>query len=181
MTRTAPDLATPKERRARRQAETARVLARSLEHHGISRAELAAKAGVPDQHGREWADPETNRNIAVADAAAAPHLVRVDLCEHIMGPGWCVAVLPATGARAEDDVRHAARIAQGGGVVVSKLLAAIADGQLDRTECTDIRAALREHIRELVSLDAGLEAGERTMGRPVEHAPKLRVAGGSER
>lgn len=164
---------TPKQRRATRQAEAARVLDASLERHKLSRAQLAAKVGVPEQHAHEWATAEADRNMQLADAAGAPHLVRIDLAEYVAPPGCVVCVLPAT-ERADDDLRVAANIARGGGVVLEKFLTAAADGRLDDEELAEIRYAVREQLRALASFDLGLAEAQKNHGRPL----RLCVAGG---
>lgn len=160
---------TPKQRRATRQAEAARALDASLQRHSLSRAQLAAKVGVPEQHAHEWATAEADRNMQLADAAGAPDLVRVDLAEHILGPTYVAALLPSVD-KPVDDVRAAARIAHGGGAVLGDYLEAIADGTIDRPEATALRARLRAHIRDCVSLELSLEQAEKSHGRAVVSA-----------
>lgn len=166
---------TPQERRAKRQAEASRTLARSLDAHNVSQADLAAKCGVPCPHASEWANPEVNRNISLADAAAAPHLVRIDLAEHLLGPGMVAAVLPAA-SRIDDDFKHAASIARGGGAVLESYLEAIADGTITPAEAAGVRARILEQLRALVSLDASLALIEKQRGAPVR---RLHIAGES--
>lgn len=175
MTSTTP---TPRERLARAQADASRALDASRDRHGHTKGELAARAGAPEQHGASWCDPEGRKNVQLAHAVNFPHLVRIDLAEHVAPPGCVVCVLPAAD-RLVDDLRTAANIARGGGVVLEKYLTAAADGHLDRGEIADIRAAVREQLRALASLDLGLAEAERTAGRVVAHAPRLRVAGGT--
>ncbi len=166
---------TPEQRRAARKAAAARALAASLERHGVPRARLAAAADVPEQHARAWADPEQSRSMPVHALAAIDRRVCLDVCEEALGPGWVIAALPPA-LPVTDDLRQAARIAQGGGAVLEGYLAALADGALDRVEIADIRRRVREQVRELVSLDASLERAEQALGRPMLRP--LRVVGG---
>jgi hypothetical protein len=169
---TAP-LRTARVLREERRARTSLHLRGALERHGVTQAHVAADTGAGPTKVAQWCDPEADSAISVADAQVLPPAIRLELAELILGPGMCAAVLPAA-ERIADDVHHAARIAQGGGVVVSGLLAAVADGHIDRAEAADVRARVLEHIRELVSLERGLAEIERQNGAPVR---RLRAAG----
>lgn len=156
---------TPKERRAAADAAASRALAASLETRNVTRAQLAADCDVPEQHARAWADPDVDRNISVARASCAPQMVRDDLAGFIAGPSRAVVILPAEG-RIVDDMRSAARIAQGGGAVLEGLLDAISEG-ITSGRAAALLPRVREQIRNLCSLELSLQAVERQQCRPV--------------
>lgn len=175
---TAPQRASSAARRLARQEEAARVLCRALERHDVTRAALAAAAGVPEQRARDWADTEADRHLSLADACAAPHAVRVELAEHLAGPTHVVALLPTTDrTRLPADISAAGALVRGHAAVLDSLLAGLADGVLDPGERRHLRQRVRDHLRELAALEAALEQGDAELDALVERAKVARIGG----
>lgn len=142
----------PKAERAEAQAETSVVLDRALTAHGTNVAALALTLGVSATRIGEWRAPEQDRHLSVADASRLPPLVRLVIAEHVAGPGYVVAELPAADAHVSDDLALAARTQRETAEAVAKHLTAIADGRYDRAEGVELEREVNEAIAALLTV-----------------------------
>ena len=156
-----------------RKADVSRALARLLDQHGVTRAELAAAVGVSPQHVQQWADPEGAKHLLVADAEAVPsESMRVAIAERIVGP-TCVVVLVPTSDEVHRalDLRAAIGLARAASEATVPTLEAFADGVIDPTERRALAPRLREASRRMLEAALALEAEERA------HVEALRPRG----
>lgn len=161
---------TAREQRETRRADTSRSLARVLLAHDVAHAEVARICGVSETMVHEWCDPTKPRALALADAMALPERTRLVLAELLAGEGHVLAPMPDAGEGA--DLTSAIAVQRETGDVVSKHLAAIADGHITRAEASELRVEIAEAIRSLVRLDRACQRAER------EGVVGLRVVGG---
>lgn len=165
---------TAKQKRADRMAATAHALTAAMAAQDVTQEELAAKCGVPPQRAGQWCRGE-EKAISVADACAAPPLVRLALAEHMMGPGWLVCVAPATdGAHSALDMQHAIRITQQSAKLVAQHLEAARDGHLTPDEARRLEHDAVALMRDLASLVEAVKPHQTV----VAPARPLRVIGG---
>lgn len=129
---------TSRRSRLERQEDVSRELGRILDQVGITRAQAAVAAGVPEQRGRDWADPEVDRHLSLADALAQDPRVRVQLAELLLegADRRIVSAIPATPATLRDTIQLF-------GAALSALGASEADGWVSPSEAQTDVAAIR--------------------------------------
>jgi hypothetical protein len=156
---------TPRSARLERQELVSRELAVILDRHRVTRAQLAAAAGVPEQRARDWADPEEDRHLAIADVLPQDPRVRVELAQLVAGDGFQVVLsTPAT----PETLRDVLEVLGG---TIAACAASEASGFVSPANAITDLAAIRALIAKLQGLEQHrLEA--------IKHRG-LRVAGAS--
>lgn len=139
----------PRALREQRKSDVSRILGRWL--LSTCATAVAAANGVSRQLLGQWADPERDAAISVADAAGLPADGRMALAEYVAGEGFMVAPLPAAEscrAGIELHVRVLTETTQ----AVTAHAVAIADGRVDRREGAELECEIDEAIRALLTL-----------------------------
>lgn len=143
---------------AQRCADAASLLAEARAAAGVSTSRLAEECGVSRALVRAWEDASDPSHVPPADALLAPciaaHAVRV-----LAARAGMVAVdLPSAEVKRGDDHRMLADVHRETSEVVSKHLAALADGHVTRRENAELRREIREAQVVLAQLDVELAA-----------------------
>lgn len=139
----------PKVARVERQLATKRVIDRALVGENIT--QIALNVGVSDNTIDGWRREEKSLHISVADAAAMPLAIRLELCRFIMGEGYDVTEIPVLG-----DIRAELALAiehqRDASTVTTEHLDAIKDGKIDRAEGARVETACDRLIRSTLAV-----------------------------
>lgn len=175
MTAAAPERAlSAKARRVERKRQTSRDIARILDAHDLTAAQVAAETGASAQHVSAWRDPDAEKNLSLADARAVAHVkARRDLMD-LIGGAELVAVRRHASPSAAVDVASAAALLEASTAAVTCALRAIADGTIDPAERREMISKLDTLLVDADSMRTALLAVE----TPAPSKPLRAVPGG---
>lgn len=132
-------------KRVQRQEAAARRFAAILDAHELTRAQVAADLGISPQLVSDYANPEADANLSVADASGIANIgARRDLMDFIGGADL-VAVQRHSASASALSVQDAARMLRAAMAAADSLLEALADGIVDPAE-------QRESLRKIDAL-----------------------------
>lgn len=131
---------TARVRREERRAASAGNLSHALSASDVPVREAAALVGVDEKLVRRWCDPHEGQSISVADLAALPESVRVEVVRADLLPGHVVVRAPSGAGSLECDLRHAAAAARDAADAAATAMEAWADGHMTRSEAEPVIA-----------------------------------------